>query len=176
MMFADPESNIKQMGVTKGMSVADFGSGVGFYSLALGRAVGPSGMVYAIDIQPEHLSKLKKEAMHRGWNNIEVIHGDLEMPAGSGLIGSSVDRIIISNVLFQVSDPFVVAEEAKRILKPSGMIAVIDWTESFNQIGPHKDNVIDAEKMIKVFESVGFAVVSRLDAGSHHYGYLFKFA
>ncbi len=174
--FSDPESNIKQMNISEGMDVADFGCGVGFYSLALAKRVGPYGHIYAIDIQPEHLSKLKKEAVHRGYDNVEIIRGNLEAPGGSGLLAHSVDRVVISNVLFQVDDMFLVAEEARRIIKPSGLVGVIDWTESFKQVGPHPDHVVDADRIKKVFELTGFQLVSRLDAGSHHYGFLFKIA
>ncbi len=174
MKFSDPESNIKQMHIAEGMTVADFGCGVGFHSLALAKHVGPKGKIYAIDIQPEHLSKLKAEAAHRGLKNIEIIHGDLEAPAGSGLLKASVDRVIVSNVLFQVDDIFLIAQEAKRVLKSSGMVAVIDWVESFKQIGPHKDRVVNYENVRKAFEATGFEFVSRLDSGSHHYGFLFK--
>ncbi len=174
MKFSDPESNIDQMKVSEGMYVADFGCGVGFYSLALARRVGPLGKVYAVDIQPEHLSKLHAEAMHRGFKNIEIVHGNLEMPEGSGLLKACVDRVIVSNVLFQVEDIFLVAEEARRVLKPSGIVAVIDWTESYHQVGPHKDRVVNKEHVRKAFEATGFELVSRLDAGSHHYGFLFR--
>lgn len=174
MKFSDPESNIKQMDIKEGMSVADFGCGVGFYSLPLAKYVGKKGIVYAIDIQPEHLSKLNAEAVHRGFKNIEIIHGDLESPSGSCLLKASVDRIVVSNVLFQVDDIFLIAEEAKRVLKPSGIVAVIDWVESFKQIGPHKDRVVDHEHVKKAFEATGFQLISRLDSGSHHYGFLFK--
>lgn len=174
MKFSDPFSNIVQMNVLPGMQVADFGSGVGFYSLALAQEVGKQGTVYAIDIQTDHLSKLKREAHHRGYDNIETIHGDLERIGGSGLIQGTIDRIVISNVLFQVDDPSIVAKEALRILKPSGCVAVIDWMESYNQIGPHPDRIILPTQVIQIFESVGFKMVSRLDSGAHHYGYLFK--
>lgn len=174
MKFSDPESNISQMRISEGMHVADFGCGVGFYSLAVARRVGPYGRVFSIDIQAEHLSKLRKEATHRGLKNIEVIYGDLEHPAGSGLVQASVDRVIVSNILFQAQDMYMIAQEVKRVLKPSGLVGVIDWSESFNQIGPHPDHIVDAEKVRKVFESVGFEMVSRLDAGSHHYGFLFR--
>lgn len=162
------------MNIAEGMHVADFGCGVGFYSLALAKRVGPYGYVYAIDIQSDHLQKLKKEAIHRGYKNIETIKGNLEMPGGSGLLAHTVDRVIVSNILFQVDDMFLVAEEAKRILKPSGLVGVIDWTESFKQVGPHPDHVVDPERVKKVFELAGFELVSRLDTGSHHYGFLFK--
>lgn len=174
MKFSDPESNIKQMNISAGMNIADFGCGVGFYALSLAKLTGPKGKVYAIDIQSEHLSKLKSEASHRGLKNIEIIHGDLEAPSGSGLIKASVDRVIISNILFQIDDVFAIAEEAKRVLKPSGMVAVIDWAESYKQIGPHKDRIINHTHVKNIFEATGFEFVSRLDSGSHHYGFLFK--
>lgn len=184
MKFSDPESNIAQMKIAEGMHVADFGCGVGFYSLALAQIVGKHGKIYAVDIQPLHLSKLKAEAAHRSLKNIEIIHGDLESPSGSGLLAASADRIIVSNVLFQVDDIFLIAEEVKRVLKPSGLAAVIDWAESSNrissqanpsvQIGPHKDKIVKHDHVRKVFEATGFELVSRLDSGTHHYGFLFK--
>lgn len=174
MKFSDPESNINQMNIESGMHVADFGCGVGFYSLLLAKKVGRHGKVYAIDIQPSHLSKLKSEAAHRGLKNIEIIHGDLEAPSGSGLLKASVDRVVVSNLLFQVDNIQEVANEVRRVLKPSGLVAVVDWYESFKQIGPHKDNVVNHEIVKKTFESIGFTMVSRLDAGSHHYGFIFK--
>ncbi len=174
MKFSDPHSNIEQLQIHEGMHVADFGSGVGFYSLALAQKVGPYGKVYAIDIQGEHLAKLKKEAVHRGYHNIEVIQGNLENPAGSGLLSKSIDRLVISNILFQVDDMFMVASEARRVIKPSGLIAVIDWIESFNQVGPHENHIVSSERVRRVFEASGFDFVSRLDAGSHHYGFIFK--
>lgn len=174
MKFSDPYSNIEQLQVHEGMQVADFGSGVGFYSLVLAKKVGPYGKVYAIDIQGDHLAKLKREAGHRGYTNVEVIQSNLENPDGSGLLSASIDRLVISNLLFQVDDIYMVAEEARRVIKPSGLIAVIDWSESFNQIGPHPDHVVAPNKIRQAFEGSGFDFVSRLDAGSHHYGFIFK--
>lgn len=174
MKFSDPYANIAQMNILPGMHIADFGSGVGFYSLALAELIGAHGVIYAIDIQTEHLSKLKREAHHRGYRTIEIIQGDLEKPAGSGLIAGTIDRVIISNILFQVDDPYQLALEAKRVLKPSGRVAVIDWVESFNQIGPHPDRILLPKQIIELFEKAGFEMVSRLDTGTHHYGYLFK--
>ena len=61
-MFSDPEKNIEQFSLGKGMHVADFGTGSGFYALAAAEAVGETGRVYAIDVQKDLLEKLKKEA------------------------------------------------------------------------------------------------------------------
>lgn len=174
MKFSDPYSNIVQMNILPGMQVADFGSGIGFYSLGIAKVLDGKGAVYAIDIQSDHLSKLKKEATHRGYENLEIIHSDLEKLNGSGLLGGTIDRVVVSNVLFQVHDPSVIAKEVYRVLKPSGLVAVIDWVESFNQIGPHANQIHPSLKIIDIFEKAGFEIMTRLDSGSHHYGYIFK--
>ncbi len=173
-MFSDPEKVIRQLFVAEGMTVADFGSGVGFYSLALARKVGEYGRVFAIDLMPDNLRKLKNEAGKAGLKNVDIVQGDLESKNGSGLVAASVDRIIIANTLFQTDSPDALVLEAKRVLKHDGRIAVIDWEESFGQIGPHPDHVVTKDQARKVFERHGFKLESFIDAGSHHYGMLYS--
>ncbi len=172
-MFSDPDSVIKQSYVAEGMTVADFGAGVGFYALALAKKVGEYGRVFAIDVLSDHLRKLVNEAARQGLHNIEVIQSDLETDKGSGLLTASVDRIIIANTLFQTDNPRKLVIEAKRVLKHDGKVAVIDWAESFNQIGPHTDHVVTKDESRKYFEDEGFKLESFIDAGSHHYGLLY---
>ena len=173
-MFSDPDKVIKEMFVGEGMTVTDFGSGVGFYTIPLARRVGPYGRVFAIDVMGDFLRKIKNEAARAGLNNVEVIQGDLESVSGSGLLTASVDRIIIANTLFQTEQPLQVVLEAKRIIKHSGKVAVIDWQESFNQVGPHKDHILTKDDVRKLFEENGFEFESFIDAGEHHYGMLYS--
>jgi FkbM family methyltransferase len=172
-MFSDPEKVIVQSHVAEGMTIADFGSGIGFYAIALAKRVGHEGKVYAIDILPDHLRKLKNDANKLGLNNIEVIQGDLEAKNGSGLLKATVDRVIISNMVFQAERPQAVIAEARRILKHDGKVAVVDWSDSFGQIGPHKDHIVTKEAMHAIFEREGFSHETNIDAGSHHYGMLY---
>ncbi len=172
-MFADPVKIIDQLFVAEGMTVVDFGAGTGFYTIPLARKVGPYGKVFAIDVHAEHLAKIKNESVGLGMKNVEVIMGDLEMPRGSGLLPATVDRIVLANVLFQADNPQAIAFEAKRILKHSGKVVVVDWIDSFSQMGPHKDHVVTEELARAIFESNGFTLESTIDAGSHHYGLLY---
>ena len=175
-MFSDPDSVIKQSYVAEGMTVADFGAGIGFYALALAKKVGEYGRVFAIDVLPDHLRKLSNEAARQGLNNIELIQSDLEAENGSGLLAASVDRIIIANTLFKADHPEKIVNEAKRILKHDGKVAVVDWIDSFSQIGPHPDDVVTKEEARKYFEDADFVLESFIDAGSHHYGLLYVLA
>ncbi len=173
-MFADPYTNIERAKIAEGMTVADFGSGVGYYALAMAEKVGPYGKVYAIDVQDQHLSALSNEASRRGIKNIEIIRGDLESKNGSGLLPASVDRVVMSNMFFQADHPEKIAAEARRVLKGHGKAVVIDWADSYNQIGPHPDHVISPREIEKAFAVNGFILEEVFDAGSHHFGILFK--
>lgn len=174
-MFSDPGKVIEQAKVAEGMSVADFGAGVGFYAMQLARRVGPYGKVFAIDVDADYLRRIRNEASKQGINHLEVIQGNLEAPKGSGILSASVDRVIIANVLFQSDNPKAVVEEAKRILKHSGKIAVVEWADSYSQVGPHPDHVLRQEDVRPFFESAGLKLESFIDAGSHHYGLLYSF-
>ncbi len=172
-MFSDPEKVISEMFVAQGMTVADFGSGAGFYTLALAKKVGPYGRVFAIDSNPEFLRRIKNEAVRSGLQNVEVVQGDLESRKGSGLVSASVDRIVIANTLFSMNNLDEIVLEAKRVLKHDGKVVVIDWNESYGQIGPHTDHVITKDEAREMFEKEGFHLESFVDAGSHHYGMLY---
>jgi ubiquinone/menaquinone biosynthesis C-methylase UbiE len=138
--------------------------------------VGPYGRVFAVDVMGDFLRKLKNEAVRSGLNNVEVIQGDLESINGSGLLTASLDRVIIANTLFQSDHPLNVVLEAKRVIKYSGKVAVIDWEDSFSQIGPHKDHLVTKEETRELFEKNGFTFESFIDAGQHHYGMLYSVA
>lgn len=172
-MFSDPEKVISEIFVAEGMSVADFGSGAGFYTLRLARKVGPYGRVFAIDTNPDFLRRIKNEATRAGLQNVEVIQGDLESQKGSGLVSASMDRIVIANTLFSLANLDEIVLEAKRVLKHDGKVVVIDWHESYGHIGPHPEHVVTKDEAREIFEKEGFHLESFVDAGSHHYGMLY---
>lgn len=173
MAFADPQTNLQKLNLFSGMTVIDFGSGVGAYSLAAAPMVLPDGKVYAVEIQKDLLETLKKGAREKGLPNVEVIWGDIEQNGGVSLPDSVADVIVISNVLFQAKSMYTLALEAKRLLKPGGRIMVIDWSESFGGTGPAPVDIVPAEEVKKTFGSAGLAFILDFPAGDHHYGLIF---
>ncbi|HZT35056.1 MAG TPA: methyltransferase domain-containing protein [Nitrososphaera sp.] len=173
-MFSDPGHNIDQLGLSDGAVVADFGSGSGYYAIAAGRAVAPTGKVYAIDVQKDLLERLKKEAQREHVTNIEVLTGNLERLGGSKIREGSCDVVIASNILFMLDDKKSFLNEAKRILKMNGRFLLIDWAASFSQMGPHPDHVVYKDDAIKLCASVGLSLDREINAGSHHYGIIFR--
>ncbi len=174
MPFSDPKSVVAQFRLPAGVAVADFGTGSGAYALALARAVGPEGKVYAIDIQKLLLSRLAREAKENDFHNIvEIIWGDLEQAHGSTLVDASVDFVVIANLLFQTPAKYVLVKEAKRILKSGGRVALVDWVDSFGGLGPKPADVLLPADAKKIFAEVGLNYQSEFPAGDHHYGLMF---
>lgn len=174
-MFSDPVKNIEQFSLGKGMYVADFGAGSGHYSFAAAQAVGEGGEVYAIDVQKDLLEKVKNEAKLRHLKNIEIIWADLEHVGGTKLHDQSMDVIIAANIFFQFENKDNPCIEIKRILKNNGRVLLIDWSASFNNLGPHPDHVFSEDAAKKLFEKHGFMIDREIvSAGAHHYGIIFR--
>lgn len=171
--FAHPARNVSALGIEPGMKIADFGAGSGAYVNLMAEALLSSGTVYAIDIQKDLLRRIKNETAKHGHTNVEILWGDLEETGGSKL-NSILDLVLISNLLFQVRDKQAVLDEAVRVLKPGGRVAIIDWAESFGGLGPTKEMVVTKEAAYEHARKAGLTFVKEFPAGAHHYGLIFR--
>lgn len=173
--FLNPSRAVRVAKIHDSMKVADFGVGAGFFTRAAARAVGPRGVVYAVDVNRDLLKRLQSFAEVECLSNIEYVQGDLEKPHGSSLPEESVDVVVLANILFQTEDKERVIEEAWRVLRKGGRAVVIDWQDSFNNIGPHKDHVLTKEAAIALAtRGGGFQHLEDIPSGSFHYGLILK--
>ncbi len=174
MAFADPTENLINLNIKEGWKVADFGSGSGFYTLALAKRIGDSGRVYAVDVQKDLLAKIANHAKDSGLSNVEVVWADVDQLGGTKLPDNSLDTVVISNILFQSENRSNLILEALRVMKPGGEALVIDWADSYGGLGPHPDQIFKASDAEPLFTKSGFGLVKSFDAGDHHWGLLFK--
>lgn len=174
MAFADPTENLKNLDIKEGWRAADFGTGSGFYALALAKRVGDSGRVYAVDVQKDLLAKLANKAKEEHLGNVEVVWADIDQVGGTKLQDSSLDAVVISNVLFQSENKNNLVLETLRVLQHGGEALVIDWSDSYGGLGPHPDQVFKASDAESIFTKNGFGLLKSFDAGDHHWGLLFK--
>lgn len=169
--FLDPKEVLKRLKLRKDITAADFGSGSGGWAIPLAKKL-EDGQVYAIDILKEPLSALQGKISLEKIENIRTIHSDVENKKGSTLPDSSIDLVLMTNLLFQTEDKKAVFVEAKRILKKGGELLVVDWKKEAS-LGPEKRRVLP-EEVKKIAEGYDFKLEKELEAGVYHYALVFQ--
>lgn len=171
--FASPSAILSELNIAPGMAVADLGAGNGAFTVPLARMVGPQGRVYAVEIQRTLVESLAAQIGKTGLS-VQVLWGDLERLGGTKIADKSCDMVIASNVFFMLENRSACISEIARILKPQGRVAVIDWSEGADGIGPHPEMVVTQAALETLFTAAGFAKQKEFAAGSHHYGLIFS--
>jgi len=117
-----PEKILREAGVKPGFCVLDFGCGPGSYTLAASHLVGEKGLVYALDMNPLAIRRVKRIASNRKLANIRTILSDCE----TGLPDESVDLILLYDTYHELKEPRRVLAELHRVLKPEGFLSFSD--------------------------------------------------
>lgn len=155
---------IQALGLKAGSRVADIGAGDGEYEVALARVVADSGRVFAEDINPGSIKRLKERIEHDHLGNVEVIEGtaaDPKLPAGS------LDGVLMVITYHEIADHEAMLEHVRASLKPGGRFVVVDMPPRKTLTRPRadqvKNHVIAADLVQAEVQKAGFDVVSRDD-------------
>ncbi len=172
--FMDPRAVITHFHLRSGDVVADFGAGVGHYLGVLSKAVGGEGKVYACEIQKMLVERLTKRIHEERLLNAHALWCDLEAKGGTKLRDSFLDAGMLINTLFQIENKPASLNEFARIIKKGGKLFVVDWTDSFGNMGPHPTQVLREADARALVEKHGFVFERTFPAADHHYGLVFN--
>jgi ubiquinone/menaquinone biosynthesis C-methylase UbiE len=172
--FVVPDVVASHFHLREGDTVADFGAGSGAFVPILSRLVGPTGRVYACEIQKNLVETIGEMVRSKGLGNTEPLWCDLEATEGSRLAADSLDAAILVNTLFQIENKPAALTEIVRTLRSGGKLFVVDWSESFGGLGPQPSDVIQETETRQLLESHGLVFDTSFDAGDHHYGLAFR--
>lgn len=156
-----PEIILQAMGLRDGDVVADIGAGTGFFARRIARAVAPSGKVYANDVQPEMLDRLKESSAKDGIANIVPVLGtetDPKLPAGQ------MDWVLLVDVYHEFQQPEPMLARIRESLKPGGRVALVEYRaegDTASHISPaHRMSV---EQVLAEWNPAGFELVERIE-------------
>ena len=120
---------IERLGLGPGWKCADVGAGGGDVSVALGKIVGPSGRVFAIDIDP----KRRDEVAEIAARETQVIA--LTQPAEELILPEKVDLAFCRFLLLQVIDPLAVIMQMSKAIREGGWLVIQEAVTSAGRVG-----------------------------------------
>ncbi|HEV2418388.1 MAG TPA: methyltransferase domain-containing protein [Terriglobia bacterium] len=118
-----PEEVMDALGVHRGSAVADVGSGEGYFTFHLADRVGPTGHVYAVDIEQSHLDVIQREAAREGLKQISTILG---APDDPHLSPNSLDFVLAVDTYHEWHDYTAMLHHLFLALKPGGIFGLMD--------------------------------------------------
>ena len=119
-----PDRALDEIKIVKGSAVADIGAGSGAITWRLAERVGPTGKVYANDIQPRMLELLRQNMAQRKIVNVEPVLGTVDDPK---LPPSSVDLELLIDVYHEFSHPQEMLRHLRESLKPEGRLVLLEY-------------------------------------------------
>ena len=148
-----PEKALDALNILPGMMVADIGAGTGYFSLRLARRVGVNGKVYAIDVQPEMLDKLRANAQREKLGNIETVLGseaDPNLPAGK------IDLVLLVDVYHEFSQPQQMLQHIRASLKPDGRLVLLEYRKEDPAIPIRPEHKMSVAEVKAELEAEGY--------------------
>jgi ubiquinone/menaquinone biosynthesis C-methylase UbiE len=152
---------VRLLGLEPGMTIADVGAGRGELAIEMAKRLGPSGRVYATEIDPARLDDIRRAAREAALETVTVVTaGDRE----SRLPEACCDAIYLREVYHHFSDPAFTTATLHRALKPGGRLAVIDYPQRGSSGG--NCHCIDKQELIRQVTAAGFDHISDEDRWS----------
>src|SRR5512140_2551889 len=120
----DPDRAVDVLKLQKGATVADIGAGSGYVTERLAKKVGPTGRVYATDIQQGMIDLLNKRIAKRKLTNVTPVLSTQDNP---GLPIEAIDLAIMVDVYHELSQPQLMLRQIKASLKPGGRLVLVEY-------------------------------------------------
>jgi SAM-dependent methyltransferase len=127
------------LGIKEGKKVADIGAGSGWFTVRAAKRVGRTGIVYAVDINPESIAYINRRIQRDGIGNVHAILSKEDDP---GLSKNSIDSVLLLKTYHEVAHPVLLLKNLRRSLLSGARIGIIDRNGKGDDHGVSRDVVI----------------------------------
>lgn len=155
-----PDQALDAIGIPKGVTVADIGAGVGYFTWRLAARVGPGGKVYAVDVQPGMLQQLRQNMAERKLTNYEAVLGaqdDPRLPPGA------MDLALLVDVYHEFSQPRKMLQKIRASLKPDGRMVLLEYRKEDPSIPIRPEHKMSVAEVKAEIEPEGFRLEKTLE-------------
>jgi len=142
------------LGIAPGKNVADIGAGSGWFSVRAARKVSGSGLVYAVDINPDSIRYIHERAQREKLGNIKTILGQ----AGDPLLPpQSIDAVLMLKAYHEVAEPVALLKNLHKSLRPGARVGIIDKN------GNAEDHGVNEAIVVEEAKRAGYKLVGKYD-------------
>lgn len=142
------------LGIVPGKAVADIGAGSGWFTVRAARRVGPRGIVYAVDINPEAIHYIDRRVRNESLANVRTILSKSDDPL---LPTEAVDSVLLLKTYHEVADPIKLLENLRPALKRGACLGIID------RDGNGADHGISRKIVVEEAARAGYRLVETYD-------------
>jgi len=155
-----PDEIMDALGIADGASVADIGAGAGWFTIRLARRVGPNGVVFAQDVQPQMLEAVRRRVAREGLLNVETRLGSDSSP---NLPSRSLDAVLVVDTYPEVENRVTFLRNLAAALKPGGRIGIVNYKPGRGGPGPSPEEGVRVESTAveRDAQAAGLRVVVR---------------
>jgi precorrin-6B methylase 2 len=165
-----PELLMSALQIRRGATVADIGSGTGYFTWRLAREVGPQGKVYAVDVQQSMLDLTKAAVDEHTLANVEYV---LATDRNPRLPERSLDLVFVAYAYHEFGDPEAMMRAIRRALKPGGRVFILEYAKESNIAPASPLHKMSFEEIRREIEPMGFVVDQLLDFLPVQHGVVF---
>jgi ubiquinone/menaquinone biosynthesis C-methylase UbiE len=149
----EPERALEALDIARGSTVADVGAGSGYMTVRLAARVGPSGRVFANDLQPQMLALLKSRLDRQKITNVTLVQGEAADPK---LPPASLDLILMVDVYHEFSEPQQMLRRLYGSLKPGGRLVLLEYRKEDPSVPIRPEHKMSVAEVRLELEAEGF--------------------
>ena len=148
-----PDQALDALNLQPGSTVADIGAGVGYFTFRMAERVGPTGIVYGQDIQPEMIRLLKENMATRKVTNVRPVLGSYDDPK---LPKNALDLILLVDVYHEFSEPVKMVDAMRESLKPNGRLVLLEYRGEDPRVPIRPEHKMTLKQVRSEIEPQGF--------------------
>jgi len=155
-----PSKALDALELKPGMVVADIGAGSGYYSSRIAKRVGPTGRVYATDIQQGMIDILDRRITAEGLTNVTTVLGGMDDPR---LPPASIDLAIMVDVYHELQQPQLFLQRLKGTFKPNGRLVLLEFRKEDPKVPILEVHKMSVAEVKQEMEAEGFVLDKVID-------------